>query len=408
MVRTARQAVADNPLSAEAHVALATANEVIRTLQEEYWVNLQRTPQAQHPSTLRDTLRQNQLAAGLFLAAELQPDNFDHQIKLAELYSPQNLNLVDLSLERLEKAYVAADAQLSAGRDLVLPTGQVFKPKEKDKFLKDFHKSYIEPLEKNVKDRLARFESIKGSPLERAAGARYGEYQNLNPQGRLQQTRLGLGKKALELLNAIDQTSLKNNEQDPYLRLTYDLLLAIGRADVVADNVKKAYGLKREAPEVYARYQLVTSGILGDYKLMDEALEILEYPLRERVKEMTDIHDKRRNETMLMVTAAGTQTYLSTTVAAVGLRTGWAWLNGYRQTYGQLLQAKNDLGNVITLRGIAALEAGDTKQARLHFQSALAEDEKTTPFADRPIAKRYLELIEQQLPEKGGKSLKNR
>ena len=397
MVRTARQAVVDNPLSAEAHVTLATANEVVRSLQEDHWVGFQRTPRAQHPSVLRDTLRQHQLAAGLFFAAELQPDNFDHQIKLAELYSQQNL--VDLALERLEKAYVAADAQLNAGKDLLLPTGQIFKPSQKDKFLKNFHESYIKPLENSVKDRLAKFESIKGSPLERAAGARLGDYQDFN-QGRPQPSRLGLGKKALELLNAIDPTSLKNNEQDLYLRHTFDLLLAIGRADVVAENVKKAHGLKREAPEMYARYQLVTSGILGNYKVMDEALEILEYPLRERVKGMTDIHDKRRNEMLFLVTAAGTQTYLSTTVAAVGLRTGWAWLGGYSQAYGQLLQAKNDLGNVITLRGIAALEAGDTKQARLHFQNALAEDEKTTPFADRPIAKRYLELIEQQMPKR--------
>ncbi len=389
MVRAARLAVAENPLNAESHVALTNATEVLRSLQEDYWINHQRPP---HPSALRETLRQTQLATGRYRAAELQPNNYEYQIKLAEIYMQQNWP--DLALERLLFAEQAAEARLALGKELILPSGEAINPKIKDKFLKSYHQNMVEPLEKNVRQRLARFEEIKGSPLERAVKAVHGEYQDFN-QGRPHQTSLGLVKKAMELLDAIDPSVLKEQETDTYLRIMFDLNLGTGRVDRIANELGKAQGLKRQLPGVFASYQFVTSGVLGDYKIMQDSLETLEDGLRDRVKAITAEMDKPRNVLVSVVFATGTQASRPGLIVNAGIFTAPA-LMGFSQGYGQILQAKNELGNIITLRGITALEAGDTKQAREFFKTALAEDEKSFPFADRPIARRYLELIEQQ------------
>lgn len=392
MVRTARVAVAENPLNAESQVALTTATEVLRNLQEDYWINHQRG--AQHPSSLREYLRQTQLAVGRFRAAALQPDSYEHQIKLVELYL--QLNMPDLALERANAAEQAAEARMTAGKDLVMPTGEVVRAKDKDNFLRGFRKDMLKPLTDTVKERLARFEETKGPPLEKAIKAVRAEYHDLRQGDKIQQTRLGLARKALELLDAIEPASLKDQEHETFLRMTLDLHLTTGQVDRVADDLKKAHGLKRHQPDVYYTYQLVVAGVLGDYKAMDDALEMLEDGLRERLKQVSAETDRRRNNTVPMVAAAGTQTSFPALASTVGLRTAPAILH-FSQAYFEQQQTKNDLGNVMALRGITALESGDTKQARSFFQTALAEDEKTFPYADRPIAQRYLELLDQQV-----------
>ena len=57
---------------------------------------------------------------------------------------------------------------------------------------------------------------------------------------------------------------------------------------------------------------------------------------------------------------------------------------------------KADLYNTITLRGIIALEAGETKQARTIFEAVLKEAANEAYFSDAPIAARYLELLDAQ------------
>ena len=58
----------------------------------------------------------------------------------------------------------------------------------------------------------------------------------------------------------------------------------------------------------------------------------------------------------------------------------------YTKTAGTLQRASE----LRTLRGLVALERGDTTQATQHFQGAL---DTRIGFSDRPIAARYLELL---------------
>jgi hypothetical protein len=68
-------------------------------------------------------------------------------------------------------------------------------------------------------------------------------------------------------------------------------------------------------------------------------------------------------------------------------------LNQMNEALGHQANLYNDLYNVKTLRGILLLEAGDTKQARAIFQAVLQEAGNEHGFSDRPIAQRYLELL---------------
>jgi hypothetical protein len=56
---------------------------------------------------------------------------------------------------------------------------------------------------------------------------------------------------------------------------------------------------------------------------------------------------------------------------------------------------QNELCNLITLRGIMALESGNNEFARTLFQRAIDQAE-TYYFTERPIAERYLRLINEQ------------
>jgi hypothetical protein len=48
----------------------------------------------------------------------------------------------------------------------------------------------------------------------------------------------------------------------------------------------------------------------------------------------------------------------------------------------------------LTLRGIMALEQGDTAAARSHLRAALKMAGPGVFFVERPIAERYVELLE--------------
>jgi hypothetical protein len=66
------------------------------------------------------------------------------------------------------------------------------------------------------------------------------------------------------------------------------------------------------------------------------------------------------------------------------------------EAFQRLLVQHNELSNAITLRGIVALEAGNTEFARILFKRALDEAGDAFNFTERPIARRYLELLDEQ------------
>jgi hypothetical protein len=388
MVRGARRAVAENPLDASSHYVLRIANEVLRNEQEDYWMGFQKSGRGQHPSLLRDRMRRTQLNASAYQVAQLQPENPDHHQLLAELYIREHMR--DLALEHMQLAFKGHQTRMASGKY------GVKTPKEQEAVLKQYHEKLVDPLEKSVRQRLAQFKdnSDKLTPFNKVNYALREQFQEFR-EGGVERTPLGLGKKALDLLLEIDPKTLAQEEERAYLLMRFELLLAMGRVDVVADNLKLE-SVRAILPEaMIAQYQVFTAGALGDYETLDEALSVIEKQQRENLMRLKEGLNARRSlcvPSMFLAPALPSGGALS---VAVMLQTIPA-LRQMNDATDQSDKMHNDLFNTITLRGTMALEAGATRRARTLFQSVLTEAGAEHYFSDRAIASRYRDLLNQQ------------
>jgi hypothetical protein len=166
----------------------------------------------------------------------------------------------------------------------------------------------------------------------------------------------------------------------------------MGRADVVAERLLDANVKKNLPPALYSQYQLLSAGALGDYAMMDQALTTMESAVREVVK-----IDQGRAAlaAATFATLAGMQAgYPDLTQAASAffgppqMMASTVVIN-YEGRRGELL-------NIMTLHGVIHLEAGENKKARAVFQQTVTESKDALFFANRAIARRYLELLDQQ------------
>lgn len=384
MLRTARRAVAEAPLDAESHHVLLIANEVLRTHQEDYWIGHRRAPFTPHPSRLRDAVRQAQLSGSAYQLTQLQPDNVQFQLLLAGHYLDQDI--YDLALEHRQKALKAFEEQIK---------NAPINPKDKVNRLKQFaDANQLSALEESVRQRLAQFKaSEKHKPLDRITIARYEKFQEIMRDGKVMESPLGLGKKALDLLLAIDTKSLTKDETSRYLETRFELLLAIGNVEAVADNLKEESVRKALPPVLHAHYRVIAAGALGDYAAMEEALPVIENAIRENIKPITEEFKRRRGRAIASFVLAPTQPSPITRIgAAQAMPLHWF----HHEVLDAQTKLYNDLFNTMTLRGIAVLEAGDTKKARAVFQQTLSEAGSEHYFADRVIAQRYFDLLKEQ------------
>ena len=381
MVRGAREAVAENPLDPDSHLALLVANETLRVFQEDNWIHFQRSARSYHPSFLRDRLRNTQLLASAHTLTQLQPDNPEHHERLADLFLRQNL--LDLAVEHLQLALKGYELRLASGK---IATKSA---KEREAVLKQYHDEKVAPLSNSVKLRLKHFNEISDrlSPLEKVNHALNKPFQEFTDKGK-QQSALGLGKKALDLLLAIDPNSLSKEEQVGYLRFHFDLLLAMGRIDVVAENLQREE-VRNALPSLY---QLLTAAALGNYAGCDEAFPVIETELQEGIKHLAKEVNFRRTLCLPSMVVGPVPQSINTLAVALLLQTALP-LNQMNEALDRQAKLDNDLYNLKTLRGILALEAGNTKQARTIFQAVLHEAGNERGFSDRPIAQRYLELL---------------
>jgi hypothetical protein len=133
--------------------------------------------------------------------------------------------------------------------------------------------------------------------------------------------------------------------------------------------------------------------VLGNYEAMDESLVTIEKFVRASMNQIPPITPKKQADTL--------QSYFQAPLF------GWpaiatnivADFRHYKSMYHLVdsleRSAKhyNSLFNTMTMRGIVALEAGETQRARDIFEAVLKEAGTEHPFADRRIAQRYLELL---------------
>jgi hypothetical protein len=365
MVRAARRAVAANPYDAQAQAVLHDANELLRRSQEDHWINYQARREA-HPAMLRDRLRQTQLAASLYSAVQLAPDQYEANDRLADYYIQHNL--LDLALEHKQIAERGLEGIRADPR---------YNAKQVDATLKRHHE-IVKSLESDVKVRMAKWKEgiAKMHPLEQADYAIRGTFQDLI-NDKPTPMPLGLGKTGLEVLLSLKEDKLTADQQFASLLMSFELLLTMGQGEVVAQQLRKEAVRKALPASVYGRYQLLAAGATGDYEGMEQGAKQLEGIFVQSL-----VHLAPATLVWPTMQSAGPLGYT------------YAWQS--RLALDLLATQNNELCNLMTLRGILALEAGDTQKARALFQSALDQSGKEHRFTERAIAQRYVDLLNAQ------------
>ncbi len=361
MIRAARRAVAANPSDGRVYLALLQATEAL-SVQENYPGN------EFGVSRLRERIRQVQALTALYHAAQLRPDDYRLQTNLYEAYL--NANLFDLGLEQLRAAEKTLEAIKASGKE---------DPRQVDAELKK-HRERVALVEEKVKERLAQWRDLPHkTPLEKAALAYGGNYTEVLGKQDFR-TNLGLAKTALETLQAMPKGSLKEGEETYFITFRFELLLEMGRADIVAEDLRQANVSNRLHPLLLANYQIIAGAAVGDYANCELAFAALEKQAKTRLLGRRIVH--------------AAQVTVEASALANGNFVGTLPLIKFSTL--NLDVEQQELCNLITLRGILALEAGDTQQARALFQEALDQAGDIHFFADRPLARRYLDLLNEQ------------
>ncbi|MBM3996916.1 MAG: hypothetical protein FJ303_22615 [Planctomycetes bacterium] len=399
-MRAARRAVAENPLDPDAYKLLLTASSMLRDAQEDFWIGIIRTPRMKHPSGLRDRMRQTQRVASVYHAVQLQPDSPELHEELAKIYMQQSF--LDLALEHAQLAFEAHKSRLLAGK-----YGQK-NPKDQEAALKKYSSEMVEPIDKSVRRRLAAFKTGAAmlTPLQRVPFALFETHEEFDARGGIEKTPLGLAKKARELLDEIDEKSLGKDEIPLYLRLRFDLLLSIGEVKHVKADIEQPDVRKVVSPVELAEFGVYVYGALGDYASMDQALLTIEKALQDPVRQAAENLKAARSVSIVATFISPSLESSNVLAGRVMMRTApFGVTDDNKPAYlefGRLRMAidideklANDYYNAKTLRGILALEAGDTKRARAVFDETLKEAGDRF-FSDRRIAKRYLELLNEQ------------
>ena len=382
MMRRARQAVADAPNSERSYQYLSAVVQLTQT-QEGIWLrNAWRLP-----GGTRDTLRRLQQVAALRTAADLGSADpkreYFLQRNLAQMY-------LDIHFRDLAVVHMALAVQ-------TFESLQPADPKFKDDFKKqlDGQKKQLQRLEDDVERRKRKFnvesQGLK-TDMEKVAYALRGPYrvtegdkEAIDPEG------LGLVLEARKILDKITPASIKEHEEFARLEITLNLDFNMGLAHEAAKLVDK----QREALEQRRyEYLIYSAGVLGNYAELDKTLAHLEAKFAASMKELSNVKKLAPLILSPPPVVRGPFGMLDRFAVKPSLETpNLVELNLGLSREAWLFSA-TEYFTFKTLRGIMALEAGDTPLAHRLFRDVVQESHAAgIDFTDRPIAERYEEFL---------------
>jgi tetratricopeptide (TPR) repeat protein len=279
-----------------------------------------------------------QLISAWEFGLRLRQRNEDAHLRLYQLYL--QMQYFDMALDHLGEALRVAQADKPATLD---------EQEAASKRLEQMQKSYND-LDTQVTRQRNEFElSATGQPL--AAKVQLAKSK-------------GLGKKALDLLLEADPAQMDAAAASMQL----DLLLTTGQPDVVRTRLNEVPELKEYMGVNYDLLNVFLGAALGDYR---QACEYLD----EAINKM------ERDNTQRMLLVVQAQTFQG--VSPLSLSSMSVAINRIKQ-----------LAEFRVMRGMLALEEGDTATAAKQFQQALdMGDGKEFQFDSRAVAMRYLELL---------------
>jgi hypothetical protein len=367
-VQATRRALAADPFNAEAYRALADAYQELNYKQEQFWA----PHSGDDVKGLRRTLRRLQRIAAAKEALRLQPNSPDVHQALAQIYF-QDLYYLDVALEHLSAAKELLDKQQPEA-------GQAQALKRRREQMARSVKNLTEEVNRrrNYFDVQALGQKLSTKVLL-ALQAPYRAtddkgQQAVDPRG------LGLARQALKILQEASVARLADEEYPFAAAWEMQLLLELGEVRELAqtlDDAKLETGPVRNA---YQQTRLFLAAILGDYSTADKILAEMELPPQEM---------RKRNNALALALAANL--LIDPRVVFQPL----VRITDHLNLQARLAPSLARMAESQLLRGLLALEHGDTAGAYKHFREADDVLGSWAYFPDRPLLRRYIALLEE-------------
>ncbi len=386
-VRWARRAVAESPDDPMASLALAAGYDTIWKSLEQHWVFWQRLggpPDFRRINFLdRQTVRQVQVITALTHFAELEADRPSFRLVQVERELSKvflEMHYLDVSLDRLGRARQAlADMPVQPDQKAALA-----------RFRDELEENY-KALSGEVKKRRDYFD-LKTSEGKQTIFGRFeiavlAPYRSTDEKNAAREDPLGLGLAglALDILHQANVAKLSDEEKAHYARFELTLLLTMGRVREAREGM--VAGLEKVLGPEYEVLRFTLAAAAGDYQHADEVLAELEK--RAANFERFEQEQRRRYlHSFLLATLAFDSPLPFSPTARIGQHT-------LQQLFIRipLTLLPDRKAPLLALRGLLALEQGDTSAATRHFRDALRTPGPQGMFPDRPIVERYLQLL---------------
>jgi tetratricopeptide (TPR) repeat protein len=383
-VRSARRAVANHPNEAESYLLLAEGYGILWRHQEDYWSKRNVAPGLFSLLT-RPTLRHVQQVTALQHALTLQPNHPRVHAMLAESF--KEMNYFDVALAHFEQARKNAGALSRAGDS----------DKARQQFVEHLDKQ-IQSLDAEVKFRKQLYDKYAAkqtSALAKVHLAVVATIKVKGPQGKDIAVRLGLAQVALDLLRDTDLKDVADKEKPQYLSLQLALQLTTGQVREWRELEPKArLGLEAILGTTYSLFEALAAAALGDYAAADQALEAQENERRGPHHLAVLV---RLEKAMLAELAWNQLGWLPSMPLGSLLSTGAFPPLHLQSVLDQRLKETahmlSEAAETRHLRGLLALEQGDTERALAHFRECVERLGNRVSFGDRAVAERYLELL---------------
>jgi len=385
-VRAARNAIGENPNDANAYISLGGAYRLMWAQDDYFSRQLHLALLVWPKPPLRHQFRQTQILSAFLNAAAAQPNNSRIHSMLHDIY--RSMGCLDLAADHLVQVKLGAESQKLPAKD-----------QEK---IDQLVKAALD----DVQRRKTQYELRVGTNADVTEKFKHAliDYDFKDAQGRPQQILRGTVKLALQVLQEVKP---ENYPSDPWkLREMVSwqlyLMLVTGQAREVADLLndekddgKKLAGILKDGD--YEQMRAMAAAALGDYALADKLLAEAE-KARRLPPDAQLLEQLKKPQRQIMEHFAGSTVVVPGLDGYAGALQRLAAVNvgqtEFLKELQQTAKAQIEVAELRLIRGLLALEAGDTIAAAKHFRGCLDILPPYLHFPDRPIAIRYLELLE--------------
>jgi hypothetical protein len=387
-VRAARNATLECPDDITAYSWLGTAYQMLTDMQEQHWA---RRPMAwegmAYRWNLRLQLRLMQILTALHNAAAIQPDNWRIHKAIHEVYA--RMQYYDLALDHLLMASKALESRKTDRGD----AGEAERFKQ---VLPKLIEGWTNLVATSRKD-YERATSSNMDVLEKFHHALF--EHSTDKQGREQIVPRRLVNLGLTLLREAKVDSFRDDPGKLRFFASWQLylLLTTGHAREARTALEDEKLRQLLGGGDFEQMRALAAAALGDYRNADKYLAEAE-----KVRGLASDSEILKQQTQ------DTQTMARQLASAGGsLPAGDGFLGplvrmavlhaGQQETFAaltRLWKERREAAEIRLLRGLLALETGDNAAAVTHFSNTLEILPVTVHFPDRPIAQRYLELLQ--------------